>query len=256
MCTYDGRNKRVSVKPSNASKVVRQMSPTFTPTELCEMKNKFNRLDCTNAVEDTISWLISPFFFCFLVMISPIVFIARLITDKVLFFIVGKNVIYNVNWEDPRVERAHLNLNSSDHVITIASSGCNVLDYIIDGAKVTACDLNECQVALVEIKVACAQALTYDQFFAIFASNDCDLLRKVYPAKIRPNLTSPTAKFWDEKLPAMTSFMYFGASGQLAFFAFRVLFPIIGLGWIRKAAMEHMPPNVFQVRERELRLAN
>ena len=44
------------------------------------------------------------------------------------------------------------NLNEKDHVITIASAGCNVLDYIIEGAKVTAVDFNLCQIALTELK--------------------------------------------------------------------------------------------------------
>lgn len=43
-------------------------------------------------------------------------------------------------------------LNESDHVITIASAGCNVLDYIIEGAMVTAVDFNLCQIALTELK--------------------------------------------------------------------------------------------------------
>lgn len=32
-------------------------------------------------------------------------------------------------------------------MITIASAGCNVLDYIIEGARVTAVDFNACQVS-------------------------------------------------------------------------------------------------------------
>jgi hypothetical protein len=40
------------------------------------------------------------------------------------------------------------NLQEDDHVITIASAGCNVLDYIIEGARVTAVDFNACQVMI------------------------------------------------------------------------------------------------------------
>ena len=170
----------------------------------------------------------------------------KLVTDKLLFFMVGRNVIYNVNWEDPRVEREVLNLNESDNVITIASAGCNSLDYIIDGAKVTACDLNDCQIALCEIKVAAAKILTYEEFFSIFASNDCDFVREIYPKRLRHMLTAPSASFWDEKIKGIDSFMYFGASGGLAYVAFRIFFPMIGLGWIRNACAERMPPNEFQ----------
>jgi len=210
------------------------------------MKQKFNRLDCSNRFEDLIGWILSPMAWAFLCVLSPFLFIAKIVTDKVLFFLVGRNVIYNVNWEDPRVERKILNLDEDDHVITIASAGCNCLDYVIDGARVTACDLNDCQIALVELKVACAKILTFEEFFSIFASNDCDFLREIYPKKLRPMLTSPSQSFWDEKIPTIESFMYFGASGGLAYAAFRVFFPMIGLGWIRTACAERMPPNEFQ----------
>ncbi|GMH65735.1 hypothetical protein TrLO_g14495 [Triparma laevis f. longispina] len=210
------------------------------------MKQKFNRLDCTNSLEDAVGWCMSPVVWCFLSIISPFLFLMKLVTDKLLFFMVGRNVIYNVNWEDPRVEREVLNLNESDNVITIASAGCNSLDYIIDGAQVTACDLNDCQIALCEIKVAAAKILTYEEFFSIFASNDCDFFREIYPKRLRHMLTAPSASFWDEKIKGIDSFMYFGASGGLAYVAFRIFFPMIGLGWIRNACAERMPPNEFQ----------
>lgn len=110
----------------------------------------------------------------------------------------------------------------------------------------TACDLNECQIAFVELKVACAKVLCYDDFFAIFASNDCDLLRNRYPTFLRPQLSATSAAFWDQHVKSITSFMYFGASGGLAYVAFRIFFPLIGLGWIRSACAERMPPNKFQ----------
>ena len=48
------------------------------------------------------------------------------------------------------------NLTPEDHVITIASAGDNVFDYLIEGSKVTAVDFNGCQIALTEMKsVAC-----------------------------------------------------------------------------------------------------
>ena len=41
-----------------------------------------------------------------------------------------QKVIYNISWEDPRVEREELKLSSDDVVLTISSAGCNVLDYL------------------------------------------------------------------------------------------------------------------------------
>lgn len=71
------------------------------------------------------------------------------------------------------------NLTPDDHIITIASAGCNVLDYIIEGARVTAVDFNACQIALTELKATAIKGLSFEEFFAIFAKNDIKLLRYV-----------------------------------------------------------------------------
>lgn len=126
------------------------------------------------------------------------------------------------------------NLNEKDHVITIASAGCNVLDYIIEGAMVTAVDFNLCQIALTELKKVAILNLDFELFFDIFSNSNMELLRKVYPDKLRPYLSRPSAEFWDEGVNTISSFMYSGTSGSAAYFALRVLLPLFGLGFIRR----------------------
>jgi S-adenosylmethionine:diacylglycerol 3-amino-3-carboxypropyl transferase len=58
------------------------------------------------------------------------------------------------------------------------AAGDNVLDFIIDGAKVTAVDLNACQLALCSLKRAAILELPHEEFFRIFAKQDVELLRK------------------------------------------------------------------------------
>ena len=125
-------------------------------------------------------------------------------------------------------------LNESDHVITIASAGCNVLDYIIEGAMVTAVDFNLCQIALTELKKVAILNCEYDVFFEIFSKSNMAVLKEIYPTKLRPHLTAPSAEFWDEGVNTIKSFMYSGTSGNMSYILFRVLFPIFGLGFIRK----------------------
>jgi len=125
-------------------------------------------------------------------------------------------------------------LNDSDHVITIASAGCNVLDYIIEGAKVTAVDFNLCQIALTELKKVAILNLEYDQFFEIFSKSNMQLLREVYAEKLRPHMSAPSAEFWDEGIHTIKSFMYSGTSGNMSYILFRVMFPMFGLGFIRR----------------------
>ena len=126
------------------------------------------------------------------------------------------------------------NLTEDDHVITIASAGCNVLDYIIEGAQVTAVDFNSCQIALTELKKVAILQLNYEQFFAIFSNSNMTLLREVYHSKLRAHLSKPSADFWDEGIYKINSFMYSGTSGSMSWVLFRVILPLFGLGFIRR----------------------
>lgn len=124
-------------------------------------------------------------------------------------------------------------LGEEDHVITIASAGCNVLDYIIEGAMVTAVDFNSCQIALTELKKVAIMTVEFDVFFEIFSKSNMALLQEVYP-KLRPLLSQPSAEFWDEGIHTIKSFMYSGTSGNMSYVLFRILFPLFGLGFIRR----------------------
>ena len=134
-----------------------------------------------------------------------------------------------MSWEDPRIEQPVFALDRDDHVITIASAGDNALDYIIDGAKVTAVDFNLCQIALTELKVAAIKTLTYDEFWRIFAENDIELLQAKYAA-LRPHLRNTSSTFWDSYKNKIKSFQYSGTSGFAARILFRWILPLCGLG--------------------------
>ena len=132
-------------------------------------------------------------------------------------------------------------LNETDHVVTIASAGCNVLDYIIEGAMVTAVDFNLCQIALTELKKVAILNVEYDVFFEIFSKSNMAVLKEIYPTKLRPFLTAPSAEFWDDGVNTIKSFMYSGTSGNMSYLLFRILFPIFGLGFIRKEIIKKTP---------------
>lgn len=166
--------------------------------------------------------------------ISPFIYLFAQIHDKIMFKFLNRTYIYNVSWEDPRMDHRVFNLNDSDHVITIASAGCNALDYIIEGATVTAVDFNLCQIALTELKKVAILHLDYDSFFDIFSRSNMKLLREVYQSKLRTSLSATSQEFWDEKINTIQSFMYSGTSGNMSWFLFRILFPLMGLGFIRR----------------------
>eukprot|EP00045_Choanoeca_perplexa_P010355 m.104489 g.104489 ORF g.104489 m.104489 type:complete len:796 (+) comp15248_c1_seq1:83-2470(+) len=195
-------------------------------------------------VENGVSWVFFCFLFAFDIVMMGInaivwafagvfLFFFSKVHDVLLFKLVGANYLYNVSWEDPRVDRESLNLSERDHVLTIASACDNVLDFIIDGAKVTAVDLNQCQLALCSLKRAAILELSHEEFFAIFAKQNIDLLRQRMHL-LRKHMDAPALEFWDKKLPSFCGFMYSGSSGWLAYILFRVLFPVLGFGWIRR----------------------
>lgn len=137
-------------------------------------------------------------------------------------------------------------LKEDDHVLTIASAGCNVLDYIIEGAAVTAVDFNLCQIALTELKKVAIIHLEFDAFFEIFSKSNMALLREVYQPKLRQHLSKPSAEFWDDGVHSIKSFMYSGTSGNMSYILFRVLFPLFGLGWIRRELEKGTSKDDFQ----------
>lgn len=78
--------------------------------------------------------------------------------------------------------------------------GCNVFDYLIEGSRVTAVDLNAAQIALTELKAISVQKLSYEHFFDIFAKNKVQLLKAKYESDIRPLLTARSRQFWDSHI--------------------------------------------------------
>jgi hypothetical protein len=131
-----------------------------------------------------------------------------------------------------------MKLGNNDHVITIASAGCNVLDYIIEGATVTAVDFNSCQIALTELKKVAIVNCSFEEFFDIFSNSNMVLLRTIYLDRLRPHLTAASAEFWDDGVDTIKSFMYSGTSGGMSYVLFRILFPLFGLGFVRNELLK------------------
>lgn len=164
--------------------------------------------------------------------------------------------VYNVSWEDPRVDTDIMKPDSKDHVLTICSAGCNAFDYLISGCKVTAVDMNECQLALAEVRAKAVEKLPWAEVFDIFAKNNMEKFVERYENTLKNELSEASRSFWDSKIvgPAgakrckIKTFMYSGTSGWTAYVTFRIFFPLVGLGWLRKAMMDGVP--LEEIRER------
>jgi S-adenosylmethionine-diacylglycerol 3-amino-3-carboxypropyl transferase len=134
-----------------------------------------------------------------------------------------RTLIYNTCWEDPALDREALRLGPDDRVLVITSGGCNALDYLLAGAgAVVAVDVNPCQNALLEFKVAAIRGLDHGAFWELFGAGRSRLARQMYHEAIRPRLAPRWRRFWDRHVGFFDgrgwrdSFYYRGSWGFLA----------------------------------------
>ncbi len=145
--------------------------------------------------------------------------------DQKFFNLVhGNYLIYNTCWEDPRIDRELLGLDSRSRMVVITSAGCNILDYLLDEpAAIYAVDLNFRQNALLELKMAVMAVCGPEELFALFGVGGCAEYRKLYQS-VRPCLSRPSRGFWDRHIHYFNrhglrwSFYWRGGAGFCAWF--------------------------------------
>ena len=120
-----------------------------------------------------------------------------------LFTLMFQGFVYNQIWEDPEIDLEALALKPNHRLITIASGGCNVLNYLAaDPAKIVAVDLNDNHVALTKLKLAALERLPgYDSFFRFFGEANDKTNRDAYDAYLAPGLDEETRRYWDRHVP-------------------------------------------------------
>lgn len=118
-----------------------------------------------------------------------------------LFTLAFSGLVYPQIWEDPVVDMEALALGPDDHVVAIASGGCNVLSYLTAGpARISAVDLNGAHVALGRLKLAGLQALPdHESFFRFFGRTDAPENVAAYDATIRPRLDPVSRAYWEAR---------------------------------------------------------
>lgn len=116
-----------------------------------------------------------------------------------LFTFVFRGFVYPQIWEDPEVDLTALKLTKDSHIMTIASGGCNVMNYMTEKPeRISAIDLNPAHVALTRLKITAIKHLPdYESFFLFFGHADDKQNIKNYEQYIRPNLDTFSRKYWD-----------------------------------------------------------
>ena len=120
-----------------------------------------------------------------------------------LFTLMFKGFVYNQIWEDPDVDMEALRLGPGHRMITIASGGCNVLNYLLaDPERIIAVDLNPNHVALTRLKLATLKNLpTYEELFRFFGRANDKANRQAYDEFLSDRLDAETRAYWEKRLP-------------------------------------------------------
>jgi betaine lipid synthase len=125
--------------------------------------------------------------------------------------------IYNFTWEDPREDHKILRFTPDSRLIVIASAGCNVLDYALsDVGEIHAVDMNPAQTYLLELKIAAARALDYDDFWLMFGMGYHRQFAQLLEQRLAPYLSQSAIEYWRARCSVFRkpcSFFYSGGAG-------------------------------------------
>lgn len=115
-----------------------------------------------------------------------------------LFSFWFNSFIYNQIWEDPAVDLQALQVTPESRILTIASGGCNVLNYLTaNPAHITAIDLNPYHMSLTRLKLAAMKHLPdHASFYDFFGYADRDNNVALYNKHIQPHLEEELESFW------------------------------------------------------------
>ena len=116
-----------------------------------------------------------------------------------LFESLFRGLVYTQIWEDPEVDLEALQLGPDNHIVAIASGGCNVLSYLVDDpARITAVDLSSAHVALNRLKLISLSRLpNWETYYRFFGAADDEANVAAYDRLIAPHLDSQSRQYWE-----------------------------------------------------------
>ena len=105
---------------------------------------------------------------------------------------------YSQVWEDYDLLIKGLNIGPDDHILSIASAGCNALAMLLEEPRsVTAVDLNPSQTAVCHLKKAAISKLYYEEFIVLMGVRTGHDRWALYQ-QIRPDMPEDAQAFWDK----------------------------------------------------------
>ena len=166
-----------------------------------------------------------------------------------LFTLAFSGLVYPQIWEDPVVDLEALQLKDGDHLVGIASGGCNILSYLTAApVKITAIDLNPAHIALNKLKIAAVQHLPdYRAFHRFFAEADARENVSAYYNYIRPHLDETSQRYWESRnLIGRKRIGYFGTN----LYRHGLLGTFIGAGHLLARAHGRNPRKILTAKTR------
>lgn len=122
-----------------------------------------------------------------------------------MFSYMFRGFVYPQIWEDPEVDLEAMALTPQSRIFTIASGGCNVMNYLTaEPASITAVDLNPAHIALGNLKIAALNYLPdYEAFFKMFGEADSPINAQNYDVYLRDKIDPVTRAYWDSSAPML-----------------------------------------------------
>lgn len=117
-----------------------------------------------------------------------------------MFINAFKGFVYPQIWEDPEVDLEAMKIDKSSRIMTIASGGCNIMNYMTESPeKIKAVDLNPAHVALGRLKLTALKYLPdYESFFLFFGHANDKRNIENYEKYIAPNLDAFSKTYWEK----------------------------------------------------------
>jgi S-adenosylmethionine-diacylglycerol 3-amino-3-carboxypropyl transferase len=116
-----------------------------------------------------------------------------------IFSLWFNHFVYNQIWEDPKVDVAALEIDSKSRILTIASGGCNVLNYLnMRPRHIYAVDVNRNQLQFARLKLTALRYLPdYESFLNFYGYADKQLNIENYYNFLRSHLDREARQFWE-----------------------------------------------------------
>jgi len=112
-----------------------------------------------------------------------------------------ENLIRNtLSWQDHKILEQALNIEPTDNVISVISSGCNILSLLLSDPKsITAFDILPMRYHTLNLKIAAIKYLSHKEFLEFLGFN-LSIKRIDYYESIRHDLEKETKIYWDSHL--------------------------------------------------------